>query len=55
MAKLFSEEWGESSQQFDLVLFLDGDEGDRKAVESNVANFLESWKRPKWHIVACEM
>jgi hypothetical protein len=36
--------------QFDFILFLDGNEKLRKAVESNLVSFRGSWKRPKWHI-----
>ncbi len=54
IAKLFAEEWQAPHQQFDLVLFLDGDEGGKRAQASDVAAFQESWKRPKWHIVSRE-
>jgi hypothetical protein len=54
IAKLFSEEWQAPHQQFDLVLFLDGDEGGKRAQASDVATFQESWKRPKWHIISRE-
>jgi len=54
IAKLFSEEWQAPGQQFDLVLFLDGDEGEKRARQSDVIVFRESWKRPKWHIVSRE-
>ncbi len=38
-------------EQFELVGFLDGDEYSAKAVESTEDKFLESWKRPKWHVL----
>jgi hypothetical protein len=38
------------AKQFDFILFLDGNEKLRKAVESNLVTFRGSWMRPKWHI-----
>lgn len=51
MVRQFDAQFGTPEQQFDLVVFLDGHERGRKAVESDVAAFRESWKRPKWHIL----
>ncbi len=48
----FDETFGTSLQQMDLVLFLDGNEKEKKAAESGVDLFRRSWKRPKWHILA---
>jgi hypothetical protein len=50
-AKLFDEEYGMESQQFDFVFFLDGDERKEGAFEADVDAFRSSWKRPKWHII----
>jgi hypothetical protein len=47
----FDETWDTPRQQFDFVLFLDGHERARRAVNADVATFRSSWKRPKWHIV----
>ncbi len=41
----------ETREQFELVTFLDGDEYSAKAVESTKDVFLQSWKRPKWHVL----
>lgn len=51
MVRQFDAQFGTPEQQFDLVVFLDGHERGRKAVESDVAAFRASWKRPKWHIL----
>ncbi len=50
-ARVFDEEADGDFRQFDLVLFLDGDERDRRVVESDEAAFRESWRRPKWHVL----
>ncbi|MCL7489383.1 MAG: hypothetical protein M8357_14550 [Desulfobulbaceae bacterium] len=50
MARLFDEEYGKKGHQFTMVSFLDGNEKELKAVESDVENFRKSWKRPKWYI-----
>jgi len=51
MVRQFDAQFGTAGQQMDLVLFLDGSERAKKAVESTVANFRSSWKRPKWHVL----
>ncbi len=51
IARQFHEEFGTSRQQFDLVIFLDGQEKRRLAVEAGVDEFRQSWRRPKWHVV----
>jgi hypothetical protein len=33
-------------------LFLDGQERQKRAVEASIEVFRESWKRPKWHVLA---
>lgn len=55
IVKQFDEQFGTPAQQFDFVLFLDGQERARTAVESTVEAFRESWKRPKWHIIAQDL
>ena len=50
IARVFEDEYGKEGQQFTMVTFLDGNEKEQKAVESNVTNFRASWKRPKWYI-----
>ncbi|MET0073388.1 hypothetical protein A3197_02825 [Candidatus Thiodiazotropha endoloripes] len=50
IVKQFDEKFGSPEQQFELVFFLDGHEKSKTAVESDVADFRQSWKRPKWHI-----
>lgn len=51
IARQFHEEFGTPRQQFDLVIFLDGREKRRLAVEAGVDEFRQSWRRPKWHVV----
>jgi hypothetical protein len=51
MARQFSEQYGTPGQQTDLVLFLDGSEKTDRAVEADAAEFLQSWQRPKWHVL----
>ena len=49
-ARQFDVEFDTPGQQFDMVFFLDGKEREKKAVEASVAEFRETWKRPKWHV-----
>ena len=49
IAKQFDQEYGTDQQQFDLIVFLDGQEKKGIAVQQNVDAFRQSWKRPKWH------
>ena len=51
IARLFAREYGTAGAQFDFVLFLDGHEQEGVAVPADVAAFLTSYKRPKWHIL----
>jgi len=51
IARQFDETYATAQQQFDFVLFLDGHESSNKAVESSLAEFRASWRRPKWHIL----
>lgn len=55
LAKQFDEHFGTAEQQFDLVVFLDGQELAKRAVESTVAEFRDSWRRPKWHVFVLEL
>lgn len=47
----FDAAFGTADQQYDLVLFLDGQEKTRTAIEGTLDDFRKSWRRPKWHIV----
>lgn len=49
--KQFDAQLETSQPQFDLVLFLDGQERKKRSVEAPLAEFRESWKRPKWHVL----
>jgi len=51
MAKQFDALEGTPQQQFDLVIFLDGQERKRSATEAPLAEFRSSWQRPKWHVL----
>jgi hypothetical protein len=50
-ARHFSQSYNTGRQQMNLVLFMDGYERQRTAIRSDVGAFLDSWKRPKWHII----
>jgi hypothetical protein len=54
VARQFDAEYGTPAQQWDMVLFLDGAERQKRAVESDVAGFRTSWQRPKWHVLLPE-
>ncbi|MDH5596607.1 MAG: YiiX/YebB-like N1pC/P60 family cysteine hydrolase [Candidatus Peregrinibacteria bacterium] len=49
-AEKFTKESGTQQEELELILFLDGNEKDRKASEKGVDAFKDSWQRPKWHI-----
>jgi hypothetical protein len=51
IARAFDSEYQTQQQQWDMVLFLDGDERQKRAVEAGVTAFRGSWQRPKWHIL----
>jgi hypothetical protein len=51
IAKQFAQQYGTPAQQFDFVAFLDGQEKKRIAVDAPLDDFLQSWKRPKWHVI----
>jgi hypothetical protein len=50
MVRRFGEQFGKSNGQADFVLFLDGYEKERRAIEST-ESFCSSWQRPNWHIL----
>ena len=50
IARQFDTQCQTAEEQFELVLFLDGQERRAKAVEASPATFRESWRRPKWHV-----
>ena len=50
-AKQFAETYLTDEQQFDFVVFVDGNEYEKSASFSDLEAFKESWKRPKWHIL----
>jgi hypothetical protein len=52
---LYDRQCGTPDQQMDLVLFLDGHEREKLAVEATEAEFRQSWKRPKWHILTQDL
>lgn len=55
IARLFSEEYGTENKQLEFIVFLDGQEYQNEAVKADLTTFLDSWKRPKWHIVEQEL
>jgi len=52
MARQFDEQYGATTQQTDVVLFLDGSEASGNAAEAGLEEFRRSWQRPKWHALA---
>lgn len=48
--KEMSETYDSDKQQFDFVLFLDGNDQKRKAIFSDMESLKNSWNRPKWFI-----
>ena len=51
IARQLDDEMRHGVPQFDMVLFLDGQEKLGKAVEASVDELRRSWRRPKWHVV----
>jgi hypothetical protein len=51
IARQFDTQQGTPEQQLDLVIFLDGQERQRTAVEGTLPGFRSSWQRPKWHVI----
>jgi len=46
----FDKEFGTEGQQFDLILFYDGNEKSGQAFPSTIPAFRKSWKRPDWYL-----
>lgn len=51
MVRQFAEQSGQKAAQAEFVLFLDGFEKEKRAVESTPEQFRASWQRPNWHIL----
>ena len=51
IVRQFDVEAGAAGAQSAFVLFLDGYEKERRAVESTGEEFRASWRRPNWHIL----
>lgn len=51
MVRQFDEQTANGIAQADFVLFLDGYEKEKRAVESTPEQFRASWQRPNWHIL----
>lgn len=51
MVRQFDEQAGLSAAQCEFVLFLDGFEKEKRAVESAEEAFRKSWERPNWHVL----
>jgi hypothetical protein len=51
IARQFDEEYASGQQQYDFIMFLDGQEHLGIAREAGIPVFRESWRRPKWHVV----
>lgn len=53
--KELAETYGTDKQQFDFVLFLDGNDKKREAVFSDMEALKTTWNRPKWFIFTQNM
>lgn len=51
MVRQFDQQCSTDNAQADFVLFLDGFEKEKRAVESTQEQFRASWQRPNWHIL----
>lgn len=51
MVRQFDEQTGTGVSQADFLLFLDGFEKEKRAMESTPEQFRASWQRPNWHIL----
>lgn len=49
--KQFDAQAAAGKEQFELIEFLDGRERTKSAKQGSLAEFRESWKRPKWHVL----
>jgi hypothetical protein len=50
IVRQFDQQFGTDQQQLDLIHFLDANEKSRRALASDVDQFRQSWRRPKWHV-----
>lgn len=50
IVRQFDLQFDTPEQQFDLILYLDGYEREGRAVAASLAEFRQSWRRPKWQI-----
>jgi hypothetical protein len=55
IARQFAEHGGTDSRQFDLILFLDGHESEKRAVPAGMDEFRRSVGRPKWHVLVQDL
>lgn len=51
IAKMYSKHKKKSTEQFEFILFYDGNEKDKESELSNEEIFLSSYERPKWHVL----
>jgi hypothetical protein len=51
MVRQFDEQARKPGAAQDFVIFLDGQEKDRRALEASEEAFRTSWKRPNWHVI----
>ena len=51
MVRQFDKQLGTDAAQADFVIFIDGFEKEKRAVESTLGQFRSSWQRPNWHIM----
>ncbi len=52
IARQLDEEIARGTPQFDMALFLDGQEKRGIAVEASLEELRQSWRRPKWHVIS---
>lgn len=50
IVRKFDEEYGKPEAELDFVLFFDGNEAERKAIERGAEELRHSWQRPKWDV-----
>jgi hypothetical protein len=51
IAQKFDELFGKDTQQFDLVLYLEGNEKQKRFFQRDVGDFRKTWQYPKWDIM----
>ncbi len=49
-AEKYSKEYNSKKAELNLILFLDGNEKEKKAFKKTTKEFQKTWKRPKWHM-----